>query len=225
MVLNRTPENPALRYLLGIFIISASIYVYFILTALRGSPELFLVPVTVAPKAESCTTYTTERFSACIPVDINCSPHSGKLEISSAKNRIRGSIEAVDKLPWEKEWRDTLHNRFIKVFIGDDRKMSTYVLMNTILRYRFNPTLMGAKANLIPPWMKNTDGARILTPLGDQGLIFYTPMQCMGVSFRKDAILIMSIKGHVTADAVASIMRSICLIPPEGPEKGSMGSS
>jgi hypothetical protein len=215
MVLNKTHDNQALSYLLGICVVAVSIYIFYILSALRSSPELFLVPDTVDPKAGICSTYATEKFSACIPADIECSPRYGRLEVYSAKNRIRGSIEAVDKLPQEKAWRDSLHNRFIETFIGDERKMSTYQLMDTILRYRFNPTLMGAKATLIPPWMKNKTGARILTPSGDEGLIFYTPGQCMGVSFRKGAILKMSIEGHVTADTATCIMRSVSFISPE----------
>jgi hypothetical protein len=225
MVLNRTSDNPALRYLFGIFIIAVSIYVYYTLTALRGSPGLFLIPDPTDPKVEACTSYATGRFSACIPIDIDCSPRYGRLEIYSAKNRIRGSIEVLDKLPQEKEWRNTLHNRFIKAFIGDERKMRTYELMNTILSHRFNPTLMGAKAALIPPWMKNAAGARILTLRGDKGLVFYTPMQCVGISFRRGAILILSIKGHVTADDVTAIIHSIKITSPEGQGMGSRGAS
>ncbi len=47
---------------------------------------------------------------------------------------------------------------FMRVFIGDIDKMDTYELMVSILQHRYNPSLMGAKAALIPPWMKNAHG-------------------------------------------------------------------
>ena len=52
-----------------------------------------------------------------------------------------------------------------------------------ILQHRYNPTLMGAKATLIPPWMKNANRARILTLTEDKGLVFYTPIQSLGFMF------------------------------------------
>jgi hypothetical protein len=223
MVLKRQDGNPALRYILGICIFAVSIYVFYILSSMRSSPELFLIPVPVGPETGTCRVVSTDAFSACIPVDIDCSARNGRLGISSAKYRIRGSIEVLDRLPGEKAWRVSLHNRFIEAFIGDERKLSTSRLMNTILNCRYNPTLMGAKASLIPPWMKNTKGARILAP-EDEGVIFYTPAQVLGLSFRKGTILVVSIKGQVTVGAVAGVMRSICLISPEGQGTGSRGA-
>jgi hypothetical protein len=225
MVLDRKIDNQALRYLLGICMIALSIYVFYILASMRSSPELFLVPNVVNSTGGPCTVVDAERFSACVPVGIECSPRNGRLELYSATDRIRGAIEIMGRLPQEKAWKDSLHKPFIRAFIGDVGGMGTYELMDTILRRRYNPSLMGAKAILIPPWMKNVPGALILVPSGDKGIIFYTPMRSLGLTFRQGAILMLSIKGHVSKESVAGIMRSIRLTSAEGQGTGSRGSS
>ena len=90
MVLNRKPDNQALRYLFGICIIAVSIYVFYISGSMRNSPELFLIPVVMDPKGEACTMIATERFAACIPTGIDCLPRNGRLELYSAKKPDQG---------------------------------------------------------------------------------------------------------------------------------------
>jgi hypothetical protein len=225
MVLNRKPDNQALRYLLGICIIAVSIYVFYISVSKRNSPELFLIPVVMDPKGEACTMIATERFAACIPIGIDCLPRNGRLELYSAKSRIRGSIEILDRLPQEKEWRTSLHNPFIKAFIGDVRRIGTYELMDAILKHRYNPTLMGAKAILIPTWMKHTNTARILTLPEDKGLVFYTPIQSLGLKFMEGSILMLSMKGNVPAESLVGLVKSIKLSTPAGQRTGSKHAS
>lgn len=225
MVLNRKSDNQALRYLIGICIIAVSIYVFYLSASKRNSPELFLIPVGMDLKGETCTMIATERFAACIPIGIDCLPRNGRLELFSAKSRIRGSIEILDKLPQEKQWRASLHNPLIKAFIGDVDRMDTYELMYAILKHRYNPTLMGAKAILIPTWMKNTNTARILTLPEDKGLVFYTPIQSLGLKFQKGSILMLSMKGNIPAESLVGLMKSINLSRPAGQQTGSKHAS
>jgi len=214
MVLSSKTENQALRYILGICIIGISIYVFYILVSMRNSPELFLLPTDAVPQEGHCANITTDRLAACIPDGIDCSPRYGRLELYSAKNRIRGFIEVLDALPQEKAWRVSLHQPLIRAFIGDVDGMGTYELMDTILRHRYNPTLMGAKATLIPPWMKNTRDARILVSSRNAVLVFYTPVQSLGLAFREGALFMLSMKGSLPPAAVVGLMESVHLTKP-----------
>jgi hypothetical protein len=225
MVLNRQTGNQAPGYLLGICIIALCIYIFYILVSMRNSPELFLVPITMDPKKYSCTTHETERFTACVPADIDCKPRNGRLEIYSAKDQVRGSLEILDRLPQEKAWRASLRNHFVKGFLGDVDHMGTYELMTAILRHRYNVILMGTKATLIPLWMKHARDARIIALSGDKGLVFHTSMQSLGLMFRQRAIFMLSIKGNVPAESVVSLLHSIRLISPAEQQTGLKRSS
>jgi hypothetical protein len=113
----------------------------------------------------------------------------------------------------------------MRVFIRGIDNMDTYELMVSILHHRYNPSLMGAKAALIPPWMKNVRGARILMLREDKGLVFYTPEQTLGLLFKPGVIVMISIKGKIPPQATVGIMSSISLIKPARPGKELTGSS
>ena len=225
MVLKRQTGNQAPGYLLGICIIALCIYVFYILVSMRNSPELFLVPITMDPKEYPCTTHETERFTACVPANIDCKLRNGRLEIYSAKDQVRGSLEILDRLPQEEAWRASLRNRFVKGFIGDVDRMGTYELMTAILRHRYNAILMGTKATLIPPWMKHARDARIIALSGDKGLVFHTSMQSLGLMFRQHAIFMLSIKGNIPPESVVYLLHSIRLISPAEQQTGLKRSS
>jgi hypothetical protein len=84
---------------------------------------------------------------------------------------------------------------------------------------------MGAKAILIPTWMKHTNTARILSLPEDKGLVFYTPIQSLGLKFMKGTILMLSIKGNVPAENLVGLMKSIKLSTPAGQRTGSKHTS
>jgi hypothetical protein len=225
MVLNKKPVKDAWRFILGICIIAASIYVFYIGTALRNSPELFLKPKAVKVKAFPCTSVTSEGLTACIPAGIEFSAKRGGIEFFSGKDRIRGGIKIIQVLPQEHGWRASLKSPFMKMFIGNVDTIGTFELMVLILQHRYNPTLMGAKAALIPPWMKKAKGAHILILKEERGLIFYTPGQSLGLSFKEGAIVMMSMNGQIPPETTAGIISSISLTTPARPKTGSKGSS
>ncbi len=224
MVLNKKPAQDTPRFFFGIFIIALSIYAYYMGMSMRNSPELFLMPEAIKATRISCSSVNSDSLSVCIPTGIDSSVRGGAIEFYSAGKQLRGAIEIIKGLPRERQWRTSLKSPFMRVFIGDIDKMDTYELMISILRHRYNPSLVGAKAALMPPWMKNTHGARILILREDKGLVFYTPEQSLGLLFKPDATVMMSIKGKIPPQATAGIMSSISLIIPAGPGKESMGS-
>ena len=225
MVLNKKPAQGNPRFFFGIFIIALSIYAYYMGTSMRNSPELFLMPEAIKATEFPCTSASSDSLSACIPAGIDFSGREGAIEFYSARKQLRGAIEIIKGLPREHQWRASLKSPFMKVFIGDIDNMDTYELMVSILQHRYNPSLMGAKAALIPPWMKNAHGARILILREDKGLVFYTPEQALGLLFKPGAIVMMSIKGKIPPQATVGIMSSISLIIPARPGKESTGSS
>jgi hypothetical protein len=225
MVLNKKPAKEAPRFFIGIIIIALSIYAYYIGTSMRNSPELFLVPEAIKATGLPCTLASSDSLSVCIPAGIDFSASGGTIEFYSARKHLRGAIEIIKGLPLERQWRASLKSPFMRVFIRDIDNMDTYELMASILQHRYNPSLMGAKAALIPPWMKNAHGARILILREDKSLIFYTPEQSQGLLFKPGAIVMMSIKGKIPPQATVGIMSSISLIIPVRPGKESTGSS
>ena len=221
MVLNKKPGKETPRFFIGIFIIALSIYAYYMGTGMRNSPELFLMPEAIKATELPCTSVSSDRLSVCI----DFSGRGGTIEFYSARKQLRGAIEIIKGLPRERQWRTSLKSPFMRVFIGDIDNMDTYELMVSILRHRYNPSLMGAKAALIPPWMKNAHGAHILILREDKGLVFYTPEESLGLLFKPGATVMMSIKGKIPPQVTAGIMSSISLIIPARPGKESMGSS
>ena len=225
MVLNKKPAQDTPRFFIGIFIIALSIYAYYMGTSMRNSPELFLMPEAIKATELPCTSVSSDSLTACIPAGIDFSGRGGTIEFYSARKQLRGAIEIIKGLPRERQWRTSLKSPFMRFFIGDIDNMDTYELMVSILQHRYNPSLMGAKAALIPPWMKKAHGARILILREDKGLVFYTPEQSLGLLFKPGAIVMMSIKGKIPPQATVGIMSSISLIIPARPGKVSMGSS
>ncbi len=208
MVLEHKPTNQGIRFIVGILIIAVSIYAFYISLAKKNSPELFLIPKTIQTLEYPCKTEPIGELTLCIPSDLAFSRDGDGLNVFSAQTRIRGTIRVVDELPQDKPWRESLHKPWIKQFIGDVDGMDTYDLMLKILEHKYNPTLMGVKAQLIPPWMKNNDQARILIPEGSNALLFYTPSQFMGLVFSGSDIIILSFDGYMDEVLAASIMNS-----------------
>jgi hypothetical protein len=225
MVLNKKPAKEPLRFFFGLFILALSIFAYYIGTSMRNSPELFLIPEAIKATELPCSLASSDSLSVCIPAGIDFSGRGGAIEFYSARKQLRGTIEIIKDLPLERQWRASLKSRFMRIFIRDIDNMDTYELMVSILQHRYNPSLMGAKAALIPPWMKKAHAARILMLREDKGLVFYTPEQSLGLLFKPGAIVMMSIKGKIPLQATVGIMSSISLIKPARPGKGSTGSS
>jgi hypothetical protein len=225
MVLNKKPAQEPLRFFFGIFIIAMSIYAYYMGMSMRNSPELFLMPEAIKATELPCSLASSDSLSACIPAGIDFSGRGAAIEFYSARKQLRGAIEIIKGLPLERQWRTSLKSPFMRIFIRNVDNIDTYELMVSILQHRYNPSLMGAKAALIPPWMKNAHGARILMLREDKCLVFYTPEQALGLLFKPGAIVMMSIKGKIPLQATVGIMSSISLIKPARPGKESMGSS
>lgn len=225
MVLERKTDTGLARYLLGISLIAVSIYVFYVGTALRNSPELFLVPEPAAAAEKSCSAIVSGGLRACIPEGLERSQVHGRIEFYSVQDRIRGTIEVREALPGEKEWRASLRRPFIRAFIRDVEGSSTYDLMHDVLMHRYNPTLMGVKAAIIPSWMKRTEGARILTLGSGRGILFYAPTQSLGVAFFRGAVVTLEVTGRIPAEIAAGILASVQVAKPAEPQRGSTGPS
>ncbi len=209
MVLEPRPNNQGIRFIVGICIIAVSIYAFYISLAKKNSPELFIIPEAIQSREYPCKVVAIADYTLCIPSDLSFTESEAGLEVFSAQTRIRGTIQVVDELPQEKPWRESLHKPLIKQFIGDVEGMDTFELMKRILEHRYNPSLMGVKAKLIPPWMKNNEQARILIPQGRDALLFYTQSQCMGLIFSGQEIVILTFNGYMDEVLAVSIMASV----------------
>lgn len=209
MVLKLKPTNQGLRFILGISIIAVSIYLFYISLAIKNSPELFIVPEIKTVQKSPCISTTIEDYSVCLPEDMNLSYETDRIEILSARKKIRGNIEFMKTLPRESQWRESLKNPLIQLFIKDMDEMDTFELMLSILEYRYNPSIMGAKAKIIPPWMKNAPNSAIIIPKGMDSLVFYTPSQVMGLVFSGKGIVMISLEGTLDEALALSIVGSV----------------
>ncbi len=225
MVLSGKPEKSGLRTLFGAFVIGVSVYVFFLGTSLKGSPELLLVPEGIAAGGTPCTEVKTSSVSVCIPEGMDASTSGEAIEVASPRERIRGTIGVASALPREGEWRASLDRPLIRVFLGDIRKMDAYRLMTAILSHRYNPSLMGAKAGLMPPWMHRDPQARIYTVQNMRGLVFSTPGQSLGLAFVGEMVVVVSVTGRIPAATAAGILASVRIPTREEPRRASSGSS
>ena len=225
MVLNTKPDKDSARFILGIGIIAASIYAFYVGTAMRNSPELFLKPESMTIEGIPCTSVGSDGLSVCIPEGVEYSLKGRRIEFYSAEKKIRGSLEIIQGIPQERNWRASMKSPFIRMFIGNVDDKGTSELMITILQYRYNPTLMGAKAAIIPSWMKRREGARIIMLNDIRGLVFYTPVQSLGLLFKDGEIVKMSLTGRMTPQRTAFIIRSIRFTSPARPKTVSTDSS
>ena len=217
MVLAGRPTSQGIRFIVGICIIALSIYGFYIALSRVNSPELFLVPVGVDLPDSPCTEVLFPEFSLCAPPGPEYEPRpDGTVGIRVPAMKVWGEIRVLEKLPREDEWRASLRKPLIRAFLGDERSMGTRELLEKILSRRYNPTLMGVKSQLIPSWMKNTDGAEILYPRGTEAIIFYTPEQLLGFAFGGEKIVMLSCKGTMDKKSALRLVRSIRITSPEG---------
>ncbi|HOO91538.1 MAG TPA: hypothetical protein PLA74_12000, partial [Syntrophales bacterium] len=173
MVLTYKPTTQGIRFIFGIGIIGLSIYLFYVALAAKNSPELFVLPERKPAQEHECRISAIGDYSVCLPGDMHLSQGIDRIEVLSAQKKIRGSIEFMKTLPQESAWRESLKNPLIQLFIKDMDDMDTFHLMLCILEYRYNPSLMGAKSKLIPPWMKNNPDSAIIVPEGKDALLFY----------------------------------------------------
>lgn len=214
MVLESRPTDQGLRFFIGFCIIAVSIYGFYLCLAKRNSPELFLKPAAISPGTYPCRDVRFGRFSLCIPSELDVVPNSdGSLSAFSARSQIRGEIRFFEKLPQEEGWRKTLRNPMIRAWLGDERSMGAVQLMTEILGHRFNPTLMGIKAKIIPSWMNKSPGAEILIPQESTALLFYTPHQFLGITTQQQGFIVLSFLGAMDKAKAAGMIRSVRLIP------------
>ncbi|MFY9111892.1 MAG: hypothetical protein WAP34_08140 [Desulfomonilia bacterium] len=226
MVLKSRPTDQGIRFIVGAGIIALSIYGFYLALAGQNSPELFLVPETVALEGRPCTDVLSPSFSLCVPSGLQYTISTdGAIVLRSAEAKMRGEVKLLEKLPREEEWRASLRNPLIRTFLGDERGLSTQELMMRILSHRYNPTLMGVKAQLIPSWMKKTRNSEILIPSGADAILFYTPAHLLGFAFAEGKIVMLSCAGSMDKAAALSIIGSIRVTSPEGQETGSLHSS
>ncbi|HOS97161.1 MAG TPA: hypothetical protein PLR71_00990 [Deltaproteobacteria bacterium] len=225
MVLSGKPERSGLRTLFGAFVIGASVYVFLVGTSLKGSPELLLAPEGLAARKTPCIEVNTPSVSVCVPEGMGISTSGEAIEVASPRERIRGTIRVAPALPREEEWRSSLNRPLIRMFLGDTRKMDAYRLMTAILGHRYNPSLMGAKAAVMPPWMHGDPLARIYTVQGMRGIVFYTPGQSLALAFIGEKVVVVSVTGRIPAATAAGILASVRIPTREEPRRGSSGSS
>ena len=218
MVLESRPTSQGIRFIAGVCIIALSIYGFYITLAWTNSPELFLVPVSTEPGDLPCTPVVFPGISLCGPSELHYALEpDGALRISSSKARIRGEVRVLEKLPREEQWRASLRRPLIRSFLGDEGSMGTHDLMERILSHRFNPTLMGAKAQILPSWMKRDKSAEILVPSGDQAFLFYTSRRFLGITFTGGKTAVISCSGAMSRDEALRLFHSVEITSPERP--------
>lgn len=211
MVLAGRRGNPGLRFLAGAGLIVLCIYAFYLARARQVTPELFLVPQPVRVQESPCKVVKTAGLLACIPTGMQANPQPDGLHFSSLPDRVAGLIQIQAHLPQESQWRATLAKPLTKVFLGETGRLDTFHLMLTILEKRYNPTLMGAKARLLPPWMRGHPEACILVAEGMPALCFYTARQSLGIRFFKDRVVILTTTGPLDKTLALGILGAVTL--------------
>ncbi len=214
MVLKSRPTDQGIRFLIGFCIIAASIYGFYLSLAKGNSPELFLKPSVIVPGTYPCRDVLLGRFSLCIPSELDVAPNGDKaLYVFSIRSQIRGEIRFIEALPQEEGLRKSLGTPLMRAWLGDTRSIGTVQLMTEVLRHRYNPTLMGIKAKIIPSWMRKSPGAEILVPQGSTALLFHAAGRSLGITAQNHGYLVLSFHGSFDKAKAAGMIRSVKLIP------------
>lgn len=209
MVLASHSSQPGLRFIVGLVVILICVYGFYIIRARQVSPEVFLVPEAAAVHELGCKVVRLDDMLACIPVGMGYDLQDDGLRFYVVEKKIKGLIQVMPYLPQEASWRERLQSPFIKPFLGETAGMDTFSLMRTVLDKRYNPTIMGLKARMIPPWMRGDASARILVPDGMRAFCFYTSRQSLGIRFFEDRVLVITTTGDLDQHTVLGIMAAI----------------
>jgi len=209
MVLAPVRSQPVLRFLAGLIVIVVCIYAFYIIRARQVSPEAFLVPEAIAVQESGCKVVRLDDLLACIPIGMGYDLQDDGLHFYRVEKKIKGLIQVMPRLPQEAAWRARLQSPLIKPFLGETAGMDTFTLLLTILNKRYNPTLLGLKSRIIPPWMRGDASGCILIPDGMQAFCFYTARQSLGIRFIKDRVLVITTTGELDRHTVVGIMAAI----------------
>lgn len=209
MVLTRAHGTPGLRFIVGVCLLGACIYGFYILRARQIAPELFLVPERVQAHEFPCRIVRVDGLLVCLPTGMGWNRRPDGLHFYALPDKVTGLIETRRQLPDEAAWRRSLDNPLYRTFLGETDTMDAFALMRTILEKRYSPTLMGPKERLIPSWMRGHTEARILLPDGIRALCFYTADQSLGIRFLPDRVVFVSTTGRLDQALAVGILRSI----------------
>lgn len=209
MVLVRTSSQPGLRLIIGLAAIVGCIYGFYIIRARQVSPENFLVPQDMRVQEFACRVIRLDDLLACLPTEMASERQADGLHFYRVEKKITGFIQVLPRLPQEVAWRAMLNSPLITPFLGDTTGMDTFTLMRTILGKRYNPTLMGLKAQIVPSWMHGQTSACILMPQGIEALCFYTARQSLGIRFLKDRVIVMTTSGPLDKTLAVGMLAAI----------------
>lgn len=210
MVLATARNKPGLRFILGACVLGLCIYAFYIVRARQVTPELFLVPESIRIQEYACKVVKFDGLLVCIPTSLGVNRQPDGLHVYSLSDKVTGLLQIKAQLPHGSAWRKSLDKPLIKTFLGETGAMDTFTLMLSILEKRYNPTLMGPKARLIPPWMRGHTEARILHLEGMQALCFYTSHQSLGIRFLGDnKVITLSTTGRLDQALVVGILGAI----------------
>ncbi len=211
MVLASDRSQPGIRFVFGLCIIVVCIYAFYIIRARQISPELFLVPEAVTPREFGCKVVRMGDLLICVPTGMGYETQADGLHFFIVEKKVKGFIQVMPRLPQEAAWLETLQSPLIKPFLGETAGMDTFTVMRTVLEKRYNPTLMGLKGRIVPPWMRNEASGRILMPQGMQAFCFYTARQSLGIRFLPERVLVITTSGALDQDMVVGLMAAVTL--------------
>lgn len=209
MVLAPARSTPGVRFLVGICVLGVCIYGFYILRARQIAPELFLVPERMHIHEFPCRVVRIDGLLVCIPTGMGWNHRPDGLHFYALPDKVTGLIQIKQQLPNEAAWRKSLDNPLYQTFLGETGTLDTFSLMLAILEERYNPTLMGPKDRLIPPWMRGHAEARILQLEGMRALCFYTADQSLGIRFLQDRIVLVSTTGRLDQARMVGILGAI----------------
>lgn len=211
MVLRDDRGNPGFRLLLGVIVIALSIYVFYLGIARQNTPGLFLLPEKIEPAEYHCELMRSDTLVVCLPARMHHDFDGETLAFSSLTERVRGEIRLLPELAGEQQWRDSLQKPLIRTFLGEVDDLESHELMKAILERRYNPSLMGVKARVLPSWMRTDPQAVIYAPEGIEAFLFVTPHRQLGVLFTNDMVVTYELDGTLDPAVSAGILRSVTL--------------
>ncbi len=201
--------NPGLRFIFGIFLIAVCIYGFYLGLAYRNTPALFVTPVRLEVQAYDGQSVNLGDFTLQLPSSARYEELPDGIYFYSYPLRIRGNVRILDELPEEEAWRRELQGPFSAMFLGDVKDLDIFSLIVKVLRHKYNPTLMGHKAAVLPSWMVGSSEA-LLHVDGDRHLLlFHIPQRFSGVVFVDGKAVAVNVEGHMTPQEAAFLLASV----------------
>jgi hypothetical protein len=204
-------EHKQIRFLLGFLITALSLYALYITHAFKVTPELMLVPEEVEPAVLKCNRVSTNKLEVCLPDYLGYEVNEGIIRFYSIDERISGTIEPADGVPFDKKIRSLMDKPLVRMSAGDLSEKSLWEILKVIFKKRYNPIFIGIRSGIVPSWMRGDEKSRIVILKGVNGIGFSGANQMLGINFYDRGLVVVRIRGSLGKPLLPVIMKASTL--------------